>query len=171
MPLPRLPPTSMTNDAPCCASAGTARMNAGPSRSNSDVIGNFRQLFAPYSRSTQPFRNLFPSRPKQKGCKLKGMYRTREPWIHDFMCPGKREQLEVPSQREKILLIDAGLSGGKISFEHNGNAEHVKEILEIYFPKLKSCGGFEIFRFRRNKVPLKVIIHSCTGYSFIVMFL
>ena len=30
MPLPRLPSTSRTNDAPCCASAGTARTNAGP---------------------------------------------------------------------------------------------------------------------------------------------
>ena len=147
------------------------RMQDPIARSNSDVIGNFRQLFASYSRSTQPLRHLFPSRPKQKGCKLKGLYRTRETWTHDFMCPGKREQLEVPSQREKMLLIDAGLSGGKISFEHNGNAEHVKERLEIYFPKLKSCGGFEIFRSRGNKAPLKVIIHSCTGCSVIVMFL
>ena len=135
MPLPWLPSTSMTNDAPCCASEGTAPTNAGPSRSNSDLIGNFRQLFAPYIRSTQPLRHLFPSRPKQKGSKLKGLYRTRETWTHDFMCLGKREQLKVPSQRGKMLLIDGGLGGMKISFDHNGNAEHVQERLEIYFPK------------------------------------
>ena len=145
------------------------RMQDPIARSNSNVIGNFRQLFAPYSRRTQPFRHLFPSRPKQKDSKLKGLYPTT--WPHDFMCMGKREQLKVPSQRGKMLLIDGGLGGMKISFDHNGNAEHVKERLEIYFPKLKSYGGFEIFRSRGDKVPLKVITPSCNGYSAIVMFL
>ena len=83
------------------------------------------------------------------------------------MLLGKREQLKVPSQREKVLLIDAGLGGKKISFDHNGKAEHVKKRLEIYFPQLKSCAGFEIFSIfqsRGNKSPLKVITLSCNDH-------
>ena len=85
--------------------------------------------------------------------------------------PGQTRTAQSPQSKGEMLLIDGGLGGMKISFDHNGNAEHVKERLEIYFPKLKSSGGFEIFQCRGTRAPLKVITPSRNGYTVIVMFL
>lgn len=52
----------------------------------------------------------------------------------------------IPTREEKCRLLNAGLGEKKITFIKSSDPEQFKAKLEEIFPKLKSCGGFELMR-------------------------
>ena len=117
----------------------------GRSCGNTEVLRNFRRLFAPY--------NTTGTNTSNRGTGSSGRRRNYQPkqkrettWTHDFVCLAHKDQLYPPNQREKLLLSDAGHGRKKVVLINNGDAHHVEEKLEEYFPKLKEGGGFEILR-------------------------
>jgi hypothetical protein len=52
----------------------------------------------------------------------------------------------IPTREEKSRLLFAGLEEEKITFIKSADPEQFKLKLEEIFPKLKSCGRFELIR-------------------------
>jgi len=61
-----------------------------------------------------------------------------------FFCLAEREQLTVPTSRDKLVLRENGLGEKKVQIPANASKETVKDVLYKTFQPLKSCGGFEL---------------------------
>ena len=149
-----------------------------PAGGSQNIMNDFRRLFAPYGR-TRP--NNLSSRVqehsrrrlasggggKSSGRKWWGKGRTKfkATWTHDFFCLNSRKHEYIPSPKQRLEHIDAGLGRRKITFDGDGDANHVSTKLEEMFPKLSECGGFEILRSQGAKEKLRLVNPPKSGYS------
>ena len=129
------------------------------------------------------FRRAFPSLsgggnrvpiPTKKGkSKSKGkavfMIQPKESWTHDFCLLSNTEQDKTPSQESLVALKEAELGRKRVVFPNkSGNFEHMKQVLESEYEKLKSQdGAFELMRAESGGTsrPLKLILMPSDGYS------
>ncbi len=134
---------------------------------NDRVLGNFRNLFAPYgttnSRSTSS--TVQSANPPKKRKKQNAALFRRETWTHTFCCLANREQCVPPTVNLKAKLQQAGLGQKKICLNWKANAIYVKTKLEDVFPKLTNSGGFDILRLGPQTSELVLIKPPRSGYS------
>ena len=138
----------------------------------SNVLNNFRRIFAPYQRPSRvPLKSTFQprlrtqSKPKTK--QIGSFFQPKETWTHEFFCLGLKTQERAPSRAEKFELQECGLGRKKICFHSKAKFTDIQEKLEEEFPKLKTGGGFVILRTGRegSNNLLSVIPPPTTGYS------
>ncbi|XP_013855930.1 uncharacterized protein LOC106511731, partial [Austrofundulus limnaeus] len=118
------------------------------------------RLFSPYpARGVQ--RRTTP--PAISSKKIK-----KSTYTHLFFCLAKRKRCDVPSPSMKRALEKAGLGERKITFpDRYCSATEFSNHLQLNFPHLKDCGGFQLLRSRgstRSKV-LDVITCPQEGYT------
>ncbi|XP_065901724.1 uncharacterized protein [Dysidea avara] len=80
-------------------------------------------------------------------------------WKHRFVCLGDRKQLRIlTTDAEKDQLCRAGLGERNVQFDDMElEAEEIREVLFVTFPKLRDTGGFVLCKClvnSRNLVPL-----------------
>ncbi len=112
----------------------------------SNVLNNFRRIFAPYQRpSCVPLKSTFqpglrmPSKLKTK--QIGSFFQPKETWTHDFFCLALKAQEKAPSRAEKFELQECSLGKKKICFHSKAKLTDIGEKLEEEFPKLKTGGG------------------------------
>ena len=131
------------------------------------VLGNFRNLFAPYGnsnyKSTSSSQQL--ANPPKNRKKQNAAFYRRETWTHTFCCLADLEQCAPPSIKMKENLQKAGLGQKKICFHWKASAIDVKTKLEDVFPKLSKSGGFDILRRGQQTSELVLIHPPHSGYN------
>ena len=80
-------------------------------------------------------------------------------WKHRFVCLSDRKQVRIPTtDAEKDQLRQAGLGEKNVEFDDMDlEAEEIREVLFVTFPKLRDAGGFMLCKCQvnsRNLVPL-----------------
>jgi hypothetical protein len=132
------------------------------------VLGNFRNLFAPYGntgrRSLSSSTQLAQPSSKRRKTQSAAAFR-RETWTHVFFCLANREQCVTPTVTLKAKLQQAGLGREKICFNWKATALEVKAKLEQVYPKLSHSGGFDILRRGVQTSDLVFIQPPRSGYS------
>ena len=129
------------------------------------VLGNFRNLFAPYGNNRRSISSSTQSVNPRKKRKPNAVSFKRETWTHTFFCLDNQEQCTPPSTALKEKLQNAGLGRKKICFNCKANAMDVKAKLEEEYPKLKESGGFDILRRGAQTSELVCIQPPRSGYS------
>lgn len=119
--------------------------------------------------------NRIPIPSKKGKGKSKGkaviMIQPKESWTHDFCLLSNTEQDKTPSQESLVALKEAELGRKRVVFpSKNGNFEHMKQVLESEYEKLKSQdGAFELTCMRAESGgtsrPLKLILMPSDGYT------
>ncbi|MEQ2223427.1 hypothetical protein ILYODFUR_036672 [Ilyodon furcidens] len=89
-------------------------------------------------------------------------------YTHAFFCLAKRKDSDIPTPAAKTTLERAGLGERKITFpDKYCGASDFSDHLQLNFPQLKYCGGFQLLRSRgstRSKV-LEIIPCPQNGYT------
>lgn len=133
---------------------------AGPS---SSVVDEHRRLFNRQLR-VHPYASRRQNRVTSSSHRAQRVPENREKTItRTFVCLAGRDQLTVPTNREKLLLKENGLGEKKLQIPTNASKEQVKEVLYKAFRPLQSCGGFEMLLCADNsRTRLQVVKHgSC----------
>ena len=135
-------------------------------QTNADrCLENFRSLFSSYNRgSFRPNSSRGSLAPLPKRRRLP-QFVPKDTWTHDFLCLADRYQDCQPSRGQKCDLQLAALGRKKIVFKKDDNASAVVAKTEENFPKLQSCGGFEILRSGASNKNLVLIPPPPSGYS------
>ena len=133
----------------------------GPSCSTSTLP--FNRRFYPYNPPSERNRIFRPSRNRQNSHpKTKKI----EKWRHEFVCLANKNQYRVPLPLEKIELVHANLGPLHLELTLNGDAQLFHEELLKFYPKLESCGGYELLRGSdTNNKELTVITPPMGGYT------
>ena len=62
----------------------------------------------------------------------------------------KREQTWLPTTEERIELAKLGLGLKKLTFDADGDAQHIHDIITTAYPMLIACGGYTLMRLAEN---------------------
>ena len=150
-------------------SVATTSTNVVQSQTNADrCLQNFRSLFSSYNRGSfrpNSARGSLAPPPKRKRNSTLSQFVPKDTWTHDFLCLADRYQDYQPTRGQKCELQLAGLGRKKIVFKKDANASAFVAKIEEYFPKLQSCGGFDILRSGASNKNLVVISPPPSGYS------
>ena len=132
--------------------------------SGSNVLHNFRTLFAPYRQSSS---SMSSSLPTKKNTEKPKFFQPKETWAHEFFCLASKEQVRAPLRAEKLELQEAGLSRKKICFHSKAKFPEIRRNLEEEYPTLSQGGGFELMRtgHQGSTTTLTTIIPSASEYS------
>lgn len=129
----------------------------GPSCSTS------RRRFYPYNTSIERNRLFRPSRHCQNN---QPKNKKIEKWRHEFVCLANKRQTRVPSPMEKVELVHANLGPLYLELTLSSDAQMFHEELLKSYPKLESCGGYELLRGSdANNKDLIVIPPPVGGYT------
>ncbi|XP_062399430.1 uncharacterized protein LOC134089117 isoform X2 [Sardina pilchardus] len=141
-------------------SGGSSSTNAGV---DSPVISEVRRLFQPYSVRS-PRTSFAPRR--------RSAVMAHSSYTHTFCCLASCSQAVVPSRCEKEQLARAGLGEKRLHFQGNENSseELSVSVLET-FPKLASCGGFELMRVIGASRSRDLVVLPCIGTGYTTRFL
>ncbi|KAL9961148.1 hypothetical protein ACROYT_G030041 [Oculina patagonica] len=97
------------------------------------------------------------------------MIQPKKTWTHDFCLLSNTEQDKTPSQESLLSLKESGLGRKRVVFPNkNGNFEHLKNVLETEYEKLKcQDGAFELMRAESGGTsrPLKLLLMPSDGYT------
>ena len=74
-----------------------------------------------------------------------------ETWKKDCTCLRYKDQRKVPSPAERISLQKLGLVKD-VTFNNEGDAFHIDDILHKSFPCLTNCGGYALMRQSGNEL-------------------
>lgn len=72
--------------------------------------------------------------------------KSKNTFTRAFVCLSNMNQTLPPNAAEKISLSLAGLGEEKITFNKDGESQHVHEKILETFPAMGNCGGYEILR-------------------------
>ena len=86
-------------------------------------------------------------------------------WRKDCIVLKDSQQTWKPSPEEKMELARIGLGLSEVTFNANGNAEHLHTTLLRKFPFLDSCGGYSLLRLGENSHGLVEIEGSDSGIT------
>lgn len=84
---------------------------------------------------------------------------VRSTWKKSCICLKSTHQECKPSAVERIELAKIGLGLAELSFDHDGDAEHIHSVLVNQFPQLETCGGYTLLRLNDNSHDLIEIEH------------
>ena len=90
---------------------------------------------------------------------------AKSKWKKDCICLRHTDQTSRPSAEEKMVLARDGLGLAEVTFDYDGNACHIHEVLVEKFPQLDSCGSYTLCRLSDNSVNLIEIEHPAKGLS------
>ncbi|XP_023811216.1 uncharacterized protein LOC110014692 isoform X2 [Oryzias latipes] len=139
-------PTTSSSTTPSAPEGRTAR---------AEVL----RLFSPYPPRGVPRRSIPPANTKKP---------KKTTYTHIFFCLAKRKDCNIPNPKMKKLLQQAGLGERRITFpDRSCSATEFSDHLQLSFPQLKHCGGFQLLRSRgstRSRV-LDVLPCSKDGYT------
>ncbi|MEQ2300489.1 hypothetical protein AMECASPLE_026013 [Ameca splendens] len=140
------------------SNAPVASLNAPERRNNAPA--EVLRLFSPYPARGVQRKSTSPATMTKK-CK-------KTTYTHAFICLAKRKDSDIPTPAAKRTLEMAGLGESKITFpDKYCGASDFSDHLELNFPQLKYCGGFQLLRSRgstRSKV-LEIIPCPPNGYT------
>ncbi|XP_065121922.1 uncharacterized protein [Paramisgurnus dabryanus] len=94
--------------------------------------------------------------------------KRRSSYTRSYFCLDSIDQIMVPTKVEKEKLYAAGLGEKKLTFFGDENsAEEFKCHILTAYPKLNSCGGFELLRLSGMTRSKKLSVMPCpnTGYT------
>ena len=72
--------------------------------------------------------------------------RKRPTWSRDCICLNLHYQDWLPSVQEKISLSSSGLGLKRVTFDQDGDGQHIMKMLTDAFPKLPLNGEFNLLR-------------------------
>ena len=72
-------------------------------------------------------------------------------WKKDCICLRYKDQRKVPSAAERIALQKFGLVQD-VTFNNDGDAFHIDQMLHTSFPCLADCGGYALMRQSGNEL-------------------
>ncbi len=75
----------------------------------------------------------------------------------DCVCLKFQDQTWIPQVQERIELAKLGLGLKKLTFNADGDAQHIHDIITSNFPVLDSCGGYTLLRLKENSRKLVAI--------------
>lgn len=157
-----------------------SRRDDGPHGSVGPNIEEHRQLFGFSRRRTalhtphnfEPPRACVSSRQirygrsEYKGKGKRALKRTAKvPWKKSCICLKSIHQDCKPSAVEKMELAKLGLGLAELSFDHDGDADHIHSVLVGRFPQLESCGGYTLLRLNDNSHDLIEIEFPSKGMT------
>ncbi|XP_055075369.2 uncharacterized protein [Misgurnus anguillicaudatus] len=125
-----------------------------PTLSRHPVDAEVCRIFAPYAGRTSGSHCTTAKR--------------RSSYTRSYFCLDSIDQIMVPTKVEKEKLYAAGLGEKKLTFFGDENsAEEFKCHILTAYPKLNSCGGFELLRLSGMTRSKKLSVMPCpnTGYT------
>ena len=84
-------------------------------------------------------------------------------WKKNSMCLADCHQTVKPTPQERIQLEKIGLTTKVLTFETEGTARHVHDIITTEFPILQECGGYTLLRLAENSHNLVEIEEPLDG--------
>lgn len=78
-------------------------------------------------------------------------------YTKETVCVKFRDQTWLPSTEERIELAKLGLGLKKLTYEADGDAQHIHDTITSNFPVLDSCGGYTLMRLGENSRGLVII--------------
>lgn len=78
-------------------------------------------------------------------------------YTKDTICIMYREQTWLPTTEERIELAKLGLGLKKLTFDADGDAQHIHDTITRAYPVLISCGGYTLMRLAENSRELVCI--------------
>jgi hypothetical protein len=130
------------------------RPNRDPAPTCSSSLS--RSISIEHKRSINPFKPSKSYNRKMSEWK-KRTVKAPSKWRRDCICLSEMEQTWKPSPEEKMELAQMGLGLKEVSFDSDGDADHVHELIYITFPVLKNCGGYTLLRLGSGSKSLVVI--------------
>ena len=119
-------------------------------------IQEHRQLFG-FRRRAATTHNFEPSKAtvsQVRGRRNKGKGRMmlchgagrpgRNTWRKSCICLKRMHQTCKPSAAEKMELARIGLGLAELTFDYDGDAEHIHSVLVGQFPQLDTCDGYTL---------------------------
>ena len=154
-----------------------SRGDDGPHGSVGPTVEEYRQLFG-FSRRRTAFHTSHNFEPpkacvssRQVRYKGKGKRAVNEwtvkptAWKKSCICLKSIHQDCKPSAVEKMELAKLGLGLAELSFDHDGDADHIHSVLVGRFPQLESCGGYMLLRLNDNSHDLIEIEFPAKGMT------
>lgn len=173
-----------TVSASQCSTRNSSRATIGPAQlsHNRDSIRRsadmpteeHRRLFGFHrdraAHSFEPSKAVNQARGRSRSYKGKGRYvSTRRPgrstWKKCCICLKNKYQTCKPTAEEKMELAKMGLGLAELTFDSNGDAEHIHAALTDQFPQLETCGGYSLLRLKDNSYDLVEIEYPAKGMT------
>lgn len=133
-------------------------------------IDEHKRLFGFHRHSPfQPSKGNSPVRSRLRKGKGKLVVPNRRSgrnvWKKSTICLRQKDQACKPSAEEKMELAKMGLGLAELTFDFNGDAEHIHSILLEQFPQLEACGGYTLLRLKDNSYDLVEIEYPAKGLN------
>ena len=138
-----------------------------PHRSSAPMgIDEHKRLFGFYRNRPRFQPPKGEARRKGKGKFVPGRRSgSRNVWRKATICLRDKDQICKPSAEEKMELAKLGLGLAELTFDYNGDAEHIHSILLSQFPQLEACGGYTLMRLKENSYDLVEIEYPVKGLN------
>ena len=82
----------------------------------------------------------------------------QQTWSHKFYCLSNKMTTNVPSSKQqREALVACGLGENTITIAMHSSADELHQMILSTFPKLSSCGGYELIRCIGNSKTLNII--------------
>ena len=72
--------------------------------------------------------------------------KLRATWSRDCICLNLHYQDWIPTVQEKISLSSSGLGLKRLTFQQDGDGQHIQKVISDAFPKLPLHGEFKLLR-------------------------